>query len=331
MVKDKINYRARGPNTALTRQSVQGRANDGGLRIGEMERDGVLAHGMSYFLNESFLIRGDEYFMAVCNKTGAIAIYNEAKNLFISPYADGPVNFSTNPDGTMNLKCITRFGRSFSIVRVPYALKLLMQELMGMNVQMRIITEDNIDQLMSMSFSDNIGQLLNQKAETNEELKQALNQYSSDIRVTLSKETVINQVILEAPEIPEPAVVEETPDENAVSSAYSPEETVTNSVSPAYIPSEEGQSSESQPSVVSSILNGIQTIASTLVPKSPSSPNNPSNILEVEEAKEEKSGTTESSSGEEESNQGERKIIIQNPEESSSSNSNSGETRKISL
>ena len=60
MVKDKINYRARGPRTALTRQPVQGRANDGGLRIGEMERDGILAHGASHFLNESFMIRGDE-------------------------------------------------------------------------------------------------------------------------------------------------------------------------------------------------------------------------------------------------------------------------------
>jgi len=71
MVKDKINYRARGPNTVLTRQPVQGRANDGGLRIGEMERDGVLAHGMSYFLNESFMVRGEkqDYYIAVCNKT----------------------------------------------------------------------------------------------------------------------------------------------------------------------------------------------------------------------------------------------------------------------
>jgi len=160
MVKDKINYRARGPNTMLTRQPVQGRANDGGLRIGEMERDGVLAHGMSYFLNESFMVRGDEYYMAVCNKTGSIAVYNEAKNLFLSPYADGPINFSTNPDGTMNIKNLSRFGRSFSILRIPYSFKLLIQELLVMNVQMHIITNDNVDTLLSMSYSNNINKLL---------------------------------------------------------------------------------------------------------------------------------------------------------------------------
>jgi DNA-directed RNA polymerase II subunit RPB2 len=160
MVKDKINYRARGPNTMLTRQPVQGRANDGGLRIGEMERDGVLAHGASAFLNESFMVRGDEYYMAVCNKTGGIAIYNESLNLFLSPFADGPIKFSTTLDGKTNIDNISRFGRSFSVVRVPYALKLLMQELQTMNIQMRIITEDNIDQLMNMSYSDNINKLL---------------------------------------------------------------------------------------------------------------------------------------------------------------------------
>jgi DNA-directed RNA polymerase II subunit RPB2 len=160
MVKDKINYRARGPNTALTKQPVQGRANDGGLRIGEMERDGVLAHGMSYFLNESFLVRGDEYYIAVCNKTGSLAIYNEARNLFLSPLADGPVQFATNADGTMNIKNVSRFGRSFSILRVPYSLKLLIQELQVMNVQLRIITDDNVDQLLSMSYSNNASKLM---------------------------------------------------------------------------------------------------------------------------------------------------------------------------
>jgi DNA-directed RNA polymerase II subunit RPB2 len=160
MVKDKINYRARGPNTMLTRQSVQGRANDGGLRIGEMERDGILAHGCAGFLNESYLVRGDEYFMAVCNKTGGIAVYNQSMNLFLSPFSDGPIKFNTSLDGKLNIQNVSRFGRSFSIVRVPYALKLLIQELQVLNIQMRIITEDNIDQLMAMSYSDNINKLL---------------------------------------------------------------------------------------------------------------------------------------------------------------------------
>ena len=163
MVKDKINYRARGPNQQLTRQPVQGRANDGGLRVGEMERDAICAHGLSYFLNESFLIRGDEYYMAVCNKTGAIAIYNESKNLFLSPYSDGPVNFHTNPDGTMNIKNLSKFGRSFSLLRIPYSFKLLIQELQVMNIQMRIITDENVDQLLSMSYSNNINKLLHNK------------------------------------------------------------------------------------------------------------------------------------------------------------------------
>jgi hypothetical protein len=156
MVKDKINYRARGPNTGLTKQPVQGRANDGGLRIGEMERDGVLAHGMSYFLNESFLKRADEYFIAVCNKSGTLAIYNESRNLFLSPYVDGPLKFHKNPDDSMNIENISRFGRSFSVLKVPYAFKLLIQELQVMNVQMRIITDQNVDQLTSMSYSNNI-------------------------------------------------------------------------------------------------------------------------------------------------------------------------------
>jgi DNA-directed RNA polymerase II subunit RPB2 len=160
MVKDKINYRARGPRTLLTRQTVQGRANDGGLRVGEMERDGIIAHGISHFLQESMMIRGDEYFMAICNKTGTIAIYNSMRDLFISPMADGPIKFTGNLLSDMNIDKITRFGRSFSIVRIPYSFKLLMQELLTMNVSMRIITEDNIDQLESMSYSKTINKLM---------------------------------------------------------------------------------------------------------------------------------------------------------------------------
>jgi len=226
MVKDKINYRATGPRTNLTRQTVQGRANDGGLRIGEMERDGVLAHGMSYFLNESFMIRGDEYFMAICNKTGAIAIYNETKNLFLSPFADGPVNFHTNPDGSMNVQNISKFGRSFSVVRIPYSFKLLIQELQTMNIQMRIITDENVDQMLSLSYSNNIAKLLNDKIiggigvseeddyeNSNNNLKMNIVKLKSDIKNILTTpaknddlnkmETTINEIDSEEPEEPQ--------------------------------------------------------------------------------------------------------------------------------
>jgi len=165
MVKDKINYRARGPNNALTRQSVHGRANDGGLRIGEMERDGIISHGMAHFLAESFLDRADEFFMAVCNKTGTISIYNPNENIFLSPMADGPVKFYTTLEGKQNIDQITKYGRSFSILRIPYSFKLLVQELQVMNVQFRIITDKNVDTLTSLNYSDNIIKLTKDKIE----------------------------------------------------------------------------------------------------------------------------------------------------------------------
>ena len=166
MVKDKINYRSKGPRQALTRQTVQGRANDGGLRIGEMERDGIIAHGATKFLQESMLVRGDEYFVAICNQTGMITIYNESRNLFMSPYVDGPIKFAETIDETSvgNIENISRYGRSFSIVRIPYTFKLLIQELQTMNVQLRIITDKNIDSLSSMISSNNIINLLGDEA-----------------------------------------------------------------------------------------------------------------------------------------------------------------------
>ena len=159
MVKDKINYRARGPRTVLTRQTVGGRANDGGLRIGEMDRDAVISHGMAGFLRESMMVRGDQFRMAICNKSGTIAVYNASRNIFLSPMVDGPLKFVGNLENSLNVVPISRFGRSFSIVDVPYAFKLLYQELLTMNVQMRFITADNVDQLVPLIKTDNLEKL----------------------------------------------------------------------------------------------------------------------------------------------------------------------------
>ena len=299
MVKDKINYRARGPNTMLTRQPVQGRANDGGLRIGEMERDGVLAHGMSYFLNESFLIRGDEYYMAVCNKTGSIAIYNEAKNLFLSPYADGPINFNTNPDGSMNIKNLSRFGRSFSIIRIPFSFKLLIQELQVMNVQMHIITDDNVDKLLSMSYSNNINKLLK---DDSDDIQNVIASYKNKLVFKLKREKDLKNKQLDVnwdlqeEEIAESPGYPPSPDYPPESPGYPP--------SPEYPPESPGYPPESplyQPTSPDYPPSPEPSSSSSLKVTTPVIPS----ILDVEEEPK-----IEALENEESSSSGDKKIII---------------------
>jgi DNA-directed RNA polymerase II subunit RPB2 len=337
MVKDKINYRARGPNTSLTRQPVQGRANDGGLRIGEMERDGVLAHGMSYFLNESFLVRGDEYYIAVCNKSGAIAIYNESRNLFLSPLADGPIDFFTTPDATLNIKNLSKFGRSFSILRVPYSLKLLIQELQVMNVQMRIITDENVDQLLSMSYSDNINKLLNEKGD----LKQTNEKYNSIISKMVSEVKPKSRIPEELPTTPEelPTTPEElptTPEELPIQEQTQTESLSFATASPAYMPTEplnpetvtESNSTPYNPNAEYNPNENPQT--TTLVNTASELPQPIPTILEVQQPEQTETVTASETESEPNNESTSKKIIIQTPEESSPNN-NSSETKKITL
>jgi DNA-directed RNA polymerase beta subunit len=217
MVKDKINYRAQGPRTALTRQTVQGRANDGGLRIGEMERDGIIAHGATAFLKESMLARGDDYHIAICNTTGTIAIYNESKNVFISPFADGPLKFSENFENSMNLEVVSKYGKSFSIVRVPYCFKLLIHELQVMNIQMRIITEDNVDQLTSMNYAKTIENLKLTKLTEKEQLEFSKKYNKQLVDVQISEKTtqqIIKETEAEAAKETEETEIKETGEES---------------------------------------------------------------------------------------------------------------------
>ena len=149
MTQDKINYRAGGPRVALTRQTNHGRSKDGGLKIGDMERDSIVSHGMSAFMCDSMMKRGDAYRMAICNHSGTIAIYNKEQNNFYSPIIDGPLAFEKIDSETLTPSLVTKYGKEFSIVEVPYCLKLLIHELTAMNIQMRLITSDNIENLTS--------------------------------------------------------------------------------------------------------------------------------------------------------------------------------------
>jgi DNA-directed RNA polymerase II subunit RPB2 len=131
MVNDKQHSRAIGPMVNLTRQPAEGRSRDGGFRIGEMERDVMIAHGASRFCRERLYDVSDKYSAHVCRTCGLIASYN-----------DGNKNkLYTSSDFTIHL-CKTCGNKTdFAKVEIPYAYKLLAQELQTINVVPRLITE----------------------------------------------------------------------------------------------------------------------------------------------------------------------------------------------
>ena len=128
MVNDKQHSRSIGPMVNLTRQPAEGRSRDGGFRIGEMERDVMIAHGMSSFCKERLYDVSDKYSTFVCKKCGMIAPYNDGGQTSSSDFTIHRCNTCDN---------MTEFSR----VNIPYSYKLLSQELQTINVVPRIITE----------------------------------------------------------------------------------------------------------------------------------------------------------------------------------------------
>ena len=155
MVEDKWNARAEGRREQKTRQPTGGRGAQGGLRIGEMERDALAGHGISRFLRESLMERADLSEIRLCNGCGTVPIFNKRQNLFVCPLCDGPVRFMGTTGQNMELlPTPTRSLVTTDIVEMPYATKLLADELQTyMNMGMRILTGDAISGLKEPAYS----------------------------------------------------------------------------------------------------------------------------------------------------------------------------------
>jgi DNA-directed RNA polymerase II subunit RPB2 len=156
MVEDKWQARGQGRREVRTHQPTGGRGAQGGLKIGEMDRDAVIAHSGMAFVKESFMERSDGAKFPLCVACGTIPIYNPRLNIAICPLCDGPVKYMG--DNINNLEILPPLGRPKSKiveVQMPYSTKLLSQELETyLNLTMRFITTSGVTRLKPLEFTE---------------------------------------------------------------------------------------------------------------------------------------------------------------------------------
>jgi DNA-directed RNA polymerase II subunit RPB2 len=142
MPKDKMNSRQEGKMTLKTHQPPAGRAAGGGLRIGEMERDAILSHGMSQFLKETMVERSDKYSCYVSESSGSLAVGNPSKNRFLCPATNGPLKFVGEDVDDLELISKNLSRTDIYKINIPYNMKLLIQEMEAMGVAIRLIPSE---------------------------------------------------------------------------------------------------------------------------------------------------------------------------------------------
>lgn len=125
-----MHARARGRYTALTRQPTEGRSRDGGLRVGEMERDCLIGYGAASLILERLMISSDQFHVHVCSKCGFVGY-------------DGPCIYCQNSKQSKAIQTgAQKSENSMCLVKMPYACKLLLQELHSMNIRAAIKLKD---------------------------------------------------------------------------------------------------------------------------------------------------------------------------------------------
>ncbi len=143
-VSDKYQSRDGGLKAALTHQPVGGRSLGGGGRVGEMERDALLSHGVTQFLHESFMERSDKDMITISQGSGVISVYNPDKGIYRDLLQDETTQyFSSDLNEVIKKQTDTNmYIPKFAQLEVPYAFKLFLQEVEAMGVSMKFETEN---------------------------------------------------------------------------------------------------------------------------------------------------------------------------------------------
>ena len=149
MVEDKWQARGQGRKEQMTHQPTGGRGNQGGLKIGEMDRDSIIAHSITEFVQESYMKRSDGTKIPICTSCGTVPIFNKRLHISQCPLCDGPSQFIGDTANTLELlPPLHRQKGRIVEVEMPYATKVLAQEMAGiMNVGLRFITTGDTQML----------------------------------------------------------------------------------------------------------------------------------------------------------------------------------------
>jgi DNA-directed RNA polymerase II subunit RPB2 len=133
MVEDKINYRSVGPKEAITRQPTKGRSSGGGLKIGNMEMNALISHGIANFIKETIAERSDKLLTSIDRETGTMSFPNARLKTLLSSYG-----YENN---------------DHALIEIPHSMKILIQELeaVGLGVKLKTKSTGDGDEYLDIS------------------------------------------------------------------------------------------------------------------------------------------------------------------------------------